>query len=155
MNKNSDIRVRFGDLISELNKNFDCTEYSIITTMGDNGSKSLKEVLNKYNLESYYQRMIVSIKGNNFNYRFFLPFRIDDIDINGRLLLEHLDVNVANNGKKNSIYSTVVVSKDIDDVILNIDDTVLNRCEDINFYPSEVFKNAVNCLSIKKKVKRK
>lgn len=155
MNNNSDIRVRFGDLVSELEKNSDYTEYGIITTMGDSGSKSLKEVLNKYNLESSYQRMIVSIKGNNFNYRFFLPFRIDDVDTNGRLLLEHLDVNVANNGKKNSIYSTIVVSKDIDNIMLNIDDTVLNRCEDINFYPNEAFINAVNNLSIKKKVKRK
>lgn len=156
MSNNSDIKIRFGDLISELSKYCDNIDYSIITTMGDNGSKSLKEVLNKYNLDSTYQRMIVSIKGDDkFKYRFFLPFKVDEIDVNGKLLLEHLDVNVANNGKKKSIYSTVVVSKNIDDVVLNIDDTVINRCDDINFYPADIFRNIVNINYEKKKVKRK
>lgn len=157
MNKNSDIRVRFGDLISELSKNCNNIEYSIITTMGDSGSKSLKQIINKYNLDSTYQRMIVSIKGDNkFKYRFFLPFTVADMDAHKGLLLEHLDVNVANNGKKNSIYSTVVVNKDVENVMLNLDNTILNRCEDINFYPADMFKSIINNNNhVKKIVKRK
>lgn len=155
MSNNSDIKIRFGNLISELSKYCDNIDYSIITTMGDNGSKSLKEVLNKYNIGSTYQRMIVSIKGDDkFKYRFFLPFKVDEIDVNGKLLLEHLDVNVANNGKKKSVYSTVVVSKDVDDVVLNINDTVINRCDDINFYPADIFKKIVKN-NYEKKIRRK
>lgn len=156
---NNNIRVRFGDLISDLSKKCDKLEYSIVTTMGDSGSKSLKEVLNKYILDSTYQRMVISIKGDNkFKYRFFVPFSIIDCDINNGILLEHLNVNVANNGKKGSIYSTVVVDKDVENIILNLDDTVLNRKEDINFYPANTFKAIINNNSIdniKKRIIRK
>ena len=152
MNNNSDIKVRFGDLISSLEKKYDNIDYSIITTMGDNGSKRLKDVLNKYNLDSTYQRMIVTIKSdNNFKYRFFIPFTITDKDANGKMLIDHLDVNVDNNGKKKSLYTTVVVSKDVENVMLSIDNNILNRKNDNNFYPSHDFKNIVS----KKLIKRK
>ena len=154
---NNVVSIRFGDLISELSKNCENIEYNIVTTMGDSGSKSLKEVLSKYNLENTYQRMIVSIKGDDkFKYRFFVPFMITDVDSNGGLLIDHLDVNVASNGKKKSIYSTVVVNKDIDNVMLNIDDAVINRCEDINFYPVDSFREIIkNNNNVKKRIKRK
>lgn len=155
---NNVVSIRFGDLISELSKNCENIEYNIITTMGDNGSKSLGEVLNKYKVDSNYQRMIVTIKGDNkFKYRFFVPFNIFDTDAIGLKLYNHLDVNVANNGKKKSIYSTVVVPYAVDDVILNIDDTVMNRCEDINFYPVDIFRNIVknNDYNVKKRIRRK
>ena len=154
---NNVVSIRFGDLISELSKNCENIEYNIITTMGDSGSKSLKEVLSKYNLENTYQRMIVSIKGDDkFKYRFFVPFMATDVDSNGGLLIDHLDVNVASNGKKKSIYSTVVVNKDIDNIMLNIDDAVINRCEDINFYPVDSFREIIkNNNNVKKRIRRK
>lgn len=152
MNNNSDIRVKFGDLISELEKKYGNIDYNIITTMGDSGSKSLKEVLSKYNLDSTYQRMIVTINADDkFKYRFFIPFTIADTDANDKMLVEHLDVNVSNNGKKKSLYTTVVVSKDVENVMLNIDDTILNRENDINFYPNNDFKNIVNNKKLIKK----
>lgn len=152
---NSDIRIRFGDLISELSKKYENIEYSIITTMGAKGSKSLKEVLSNYDLDSTYQRMIISIKSNNeLKYRFFLPFTVTDVDSKGYFLKDHLDVNVNNNGKKGSIYSTVVVNKDAEDIMLNIDDVLVNRNEDINFYPANFFKETINNNNLKR-IKRK
>lgn len=167
MIKNYKISIRLGDLIDELERLFsldrcvDKIDYRVTTTLSYFGKKSNEELIrinneSKYSLGYCKNLLCINIAGTkktarynyqpkSFLYNFYLPLDLEAVQNDGKTLLEHCNIETSReNGKK---CYTIVVDKNIEDLILDIDMDTLLTCNKPKFYPADKFRNAVdNCL---------
>lgn len=169
------VSVRFGDLIDELlkifnlDRNVDNINYNVSTSVSFSGKKNVDEIIklnndSKYGLGYGKNYMYILLEGTkktarynyqpkSFAYSIFLPLDFENIQADGKSLLEHSSVKTErDNNKKNN---TIVIDKNIDDLILDIDLNTLLSVNKPNFYPANLFRNAVGNCSKNKKVKTK
>ena len=167
MIKNYKVSVRLGDLIEELenlfslDRNVDKIDYKVRTTLSYFGKKSVEDLIklnndSKYSLGYNKNLLCVNLVGTkktarynyqpkSFLYTFYLPLDLEAIQSDGKNLLEHSSIETSReNGRK---CYTVVVDKNIDDLILDIDMDTLLSCNKPSFYPADKFRDAIdNCL---------
>lgn len=73
----------------------------------------------------------------------YVPFDFNDIQADGKMMYEHMDICHRIDPKTKEEYTTYVVDKNIDDLILNIPFEYLTYPDDMDWYPAYIFTQAV------------
>lgn len=167
--------VRFGDLVDELVNlfNFDYSvdkiNYNISTSVNYYGKKDKNELISLnnnskyrmgYNKDSLYVYLDGTKKTARYNYQpksfsysFFLPLDLEAIQADGKSLFEHCSVKISKDYYKKQ--SSLVVDKNVEDLLLNIDMKTLLNSNKTSFFPADMFREAVGRCLEKDKIKIK
>lgn len=87
--------------------------------------------------------------GNNESFDGFLypniyvPFDFNDVQADGKMMYEHMNVCHRIETSTNRDYTTYIVDKNIDDLILNIPFEYLTYPDNMDWYPAYIFTQAV------------
>lgn len=73
----------------------------------------------------------------------YVPFDFNDIQADGKMMYEHMDITHRVETNTNREYTTYVVDKNIDDLILNIPFEYLTYPDNMDWYPAYIFTQAV------------
>ena len=73
----------------------------------------------------------------------YVPFDFNDIQADGKMMYEHMNVCHRVETNTNREYTTYVVDKDIDNLILNIPFEYLTYPDNMDWYPAYIFTQAV------------
>lgn len=161
------ISVKFGDLVDELlelfnlDKNVDNINFNITTSISYYGKKTADELIklnnnSKYGIGYSKNYLYILLEGTkktarynyqpkSFMYSIFLPLDFEAIQADGKSLLEHSSVRIGRENNKK--YSSVIVDKNVNDLILDIDMKTLMNVNKPTFYPADMFREAVGrCL---------
>lgn len=173
--KDYKVIIRLGDLIDELlkifnlDKNIDTVNCNVSTSISYFGKKSKDEIIklnndSKYGLGYGKKFMYILIEGTkktarysyqpkSFIYSIFLPLDFEKIQADGKNLLEHSSIKAERDNKKKN--NTIIIDKNVEDLILDIDLNTLLSVNKPNFYPANLFRNAVGNCYKKEQVKVK
>lgn len=173
--KDYKVSVRFGDLVDELlelfnlDKNVDKINYNISTSISFYGKKSAEELIKLNNdskfglgygknylyilLEGIKKTARYSYQPKSFMYSIFLPLDFEAIQADGKSLLDHSSVRIGKENNKR--YSSIIVNKNVDDLILDIDLNTLMYVNKPTFYPADMFREAIGRCVEKENIKVK
>lgn len=73
----------------------------------------------------------------------YVPFDFNDIQADGKMMYEHMNVCHRIDSKTKEGYTTYIVDKNIDDLILNIPFEYLTYPDNMDWYPAYIFTQAV------------
>lgn len=157
---NSGIVVRLGDLLNEISR---LTGFS-----RDDMNVSINTLISYYGKYDRYQmsclrangrsdivindecKLIITISsGENpsldgFLYpNIYVPFDFNDIQADGKMMYEHMNICHRVETNTNREYTMYVVDKDIDNLILNIPFEYLTYPDNMDWYPAYIFTQAV------------
>ena len=166
------IPVKLRDLINEMvrlcdmNSREDSIGFYITTSVCFYGKYNLEEMINLMNNKDfnfryghdYLHLILYGIKNNKFKflYNTQLKLNFDELENDGRTLLDYSKVINGNEHLKKLNYSSIQINPDIDNLILYFDEKTINSEDKKDFFPKDLLKTAVNnCYNNNlKKVKR-
>ena len=157
LQENMVISIRFGDLIQEISMlsgiEINNIRVKLETNVAFDGLHNFNTMLNMLveSKKSYYIRMsLSSFNGNDcvksFDYFTFLPFSLNEIQADGKMLVSHCsEVVKRSDGHE---YTEIIINEGIENIILNFDLRYFEIDKDnVSWYPSEMFTQAiVNCV---------
>ena len=169
------VSIRLGDLIDELldlfnlDKDADKINYNVTTSISFYGKKNMDDIIrlnnnSKFGLGYSKNLLYILMEGTkktarydyqpkSFMYSIFLPLDLEAIQADDKSLLEHCSLKVSRDFNRKS--SSLVVDRNVEDIILDIDMNVLLNTNKPSFYPADAFREAVGRCIEKKDIRAK
>ena len=149
------ISIRLGDLVKELANLVGIDDKDIgVEVKNDcildgeyNKSSILSNKIKKYYWNDYWKVILfLNKKYQSFCYQMVFKLNLNDVQNDGKTLLEHCTVTVEHVGF-GECYTFININKNIDDLVLNIPISDLIRDSATTWYPVELINQAVgNCV---------